>query len=100
MLSLLMQGQPIFSSAHVWTGLAGLACLSLNGMLSLFFEEEEGARTAVSGSDVHNLSLLWPIKMPTSPDCINGFRCEIAVCFPPSQMAFFLSCPVLRISGL
>jgi len=46
MLSLLMQGKPIFQSAHVWTGLGGLACLGLNGMLSLFFEDDPNARTA------------------------------------------------------
>eukprot|EP00193_Tetraselmis_chui_P013556 CAMPEP_0177789792 /NCGR_PEP_ID=MMETSP0491_2-20121128/22965_1 /TAXON_ID=63592 /ORGANISM="Tetraselmis chuii, Strain PLY429" /LENGTH=226 /DNA_ID=CAMNT_0019311733 /DNA_START=38 /DNA_END=718 /DNA_ORIENTATION=- len=46
MLSLLMQGKPIFQSAHVWTGLTGLACLGLNGMLSLFFEDDANARTA------------------------------------------------------
>ena len=60
MLSLLMQGKPIFASAHVWTGLTGLACLGLNGMLSLFFEEEEGARTAVS---TNGPAFLPPVKL-------------------------------------
>lgn len=58
MLSLLMQGKPIFQSAHVWTGLIGLACLALNGMLSLFFEEEEGARTAVRHNEMATHSYL------------------------------------------
>ncbi|BDA43402.1 hypothetical protein COCOBI_04-4140 [Coccomyxa sp. Obi] len=45
-MSLIMQGKPIFSSPHVTTGLWGLALLSLQGMLSLFFDEEPGLRTA------------------------------------------------------
>ena len=44
MTSLLMQGQPIFKSSHVWTGLIGLTLLLFQGMLSLFFEDEPGAR--------------------------------------------------------
>eukprot|EP00873_Tetraselmis_striata_P036769 jgi/Tetstr1/457033/TSEL_043697.t1 len=46
MLGLLMQGKPIFQSAHVWKGLGGLVCLGLNGILSLFFEDNPNARTA------------------------------------------------------
>ena len=46
MTSMAMQGKPIFSSTHAWTGLAGLSLLGLNGMLSLFFEEDPQARNA------------------------------------------------------
>uniref|UniRef100_A0A061S7Q6 Uncharacterized protein n=2 Tax=Tetraselmis sp. GSL018 TaxID=582737 RepID=A0A061S7Q6_9CHLO len=46
MLSLLMQGKPIFNDAHVWTGLGGLSLLALQGMLALFFEDDPNARTA------------------------------------------------------
>ncbi|KAF8066288.1 NDB1 [Scenedesmus sp. PABB004] len=48
MMSLIMQGKPIFESSHVWTGLAGLSLLSLQAMLPLFFSEGAGARTASS----------------------------------------------------
>ena len=33
-------------SSHVTTGLIGLSLLLLQGMLSLFFDEDEGLRTA------------------------------------------------------
>jgi len=59
MLSLLMQGKPIFQSAHVWTGLGGLACLGLNGMLSLFFEDDPNARTAVSAPPPNTATRVW-----------------------------------------
>ena len=45
MMSLIMQGQHIFSSSHVWTGLTGIVLLLVQGMLSLFFKEDPGART-------------------------------------------------------
>ncbi|MEM8605003.1 MAG: DUF4079 domain-containing protein, partial [Cyanobacteria bacterium P01_H01_bin.121] len=35
-LSLVMQQQPIFQSAHFWTGSAALILLGLNGSISLF----------------------------------------------------------------
>lgn len=44
MVSLLMQGLPIFKSAHVWTGISGLLLLYLQGMLSLFFQDDPNAR--------------------------------------------------------
>lgn len=44
-MSLIMQGKPIFSSSHVTTGLWGLSLLLLQGMLSLFFDEDESLRT-------------------------------------------------------
>merc|ERR1712012_1403071 len=44
MLSLIMQGRPILSSSHVWSGLAGLRPLGFNGMLALFFEHDPNAR--------------------------------------------------------
>ena len=34
-LSLIMQGEPIFSSVHFWTGSTVIALLSLNGLISL-----------------------------------------------------------------
>jgi hypothetical protein len=46
LLSLTMQGQPVFSSGHVWTGLGGIALLATNGMLSAFFDDDANARTA------------------------------------------------------
>mmetsp|Transcript_39588 Transcript_39588/g.88056 ORF Transcript_39588/g.88056 Transcript_39588/m.88056 type:complete len:212 (-) Transcript_39588:422-1057(-) len=44
MMSLLMQGKPIFESAHVWTGLGGLALLAVQATLPAFFAQ--GARDA------------------------------------------------------
>jgi hypothetical protein len=43
-MSLIMQGRPIFQSGHVWTGLVGLVLLYLQGLLSLFFEDDPNAR--------------------------------------------------------
>lgn len=44
LLSLTTQGKPIFESPHVWTGLGGLTLLGLQGMLSLFFQDDPSAR--------------------------------------------------------
>eukprot|EP00976_Prorocentrum_cordatum_P031268 636283-Prorocentrum_minimum.AAC.1 len=44
-LSMAMQGQPVFSSSHFLTGISGLVLLYLNGMLSLFFEDDPNARS-------------------------------------------------------
>lgn len=46
MLSLIMQGKPIFESTHVWTGLIGLTLLGFQAMLPLFFQEDPSTRTA------------------------------------------------------
>eukprot|EP00238_Polyblepharides_amylifera_P013436 CAMPEP_0196584072 /NCGR_PEP_ID=MMETSP1081-20130531/45704_1 /TAXON_ID=36882 /ORGANISM="Pyramimonas amylifera, Strain CCMP720" /LENGTH=191 /DNA_ID=CAMNT_0041905159 /DNA_START=74 /DNA_END=649 /DNA_ORIENTATION=- len=46
LLSLVMQGQPAFSTSHFATGITGLILLYLQGMLSLFFEDDPNARTA------------------------------------------------------
>ncbi|EFJ49760.1 hypothetical protein VOLCADRAFT_89542 [Volvox carteri f. nagariensis] len=47
MLSLLMQGKPIFESPHVWTGLVGLGLLGFQSLLPLAFASGTGeARTA------------------------------------------------------
>lgn len=46
LMSLTMQGKPLLSSPHATTGLIGLALLALQGMLSAFFEDGEGARDA------------------------------------------------------
>jgi hypothetical protein len=43
--SLLMQGKPLFQSPHAITGIVGLLALYLQGMLSLFFEDDPNART-------------------------------------------------------
>ena len=45
MTSLIMQGQPLFKSGHVWSGLIGLTLLGLQGMLSLFFADDPNARS-------------------------------------------------------
>lgn len=44
-LSTAMQGLPILSSSHFVTGVTGLVLLYLNGMLSLFFEDDPNARS-------------------------------------------------------
>ncbi|GIM03209.1 hypothetical protein Vretimale_8007 [Volvox reticuliferus] len=47
MMSLIMQGKPIFESPHVWTGLAGLSLLGVQSLLPLAFANGSGeARTA------------------------------------------------------
>lgn len=46
LMSLTMQGKPLLSSPHATTGLIGLALLALQGMLSAFFEDGQGARDA------------------------------------------------------
>ncbi|GLC36896.1 hypothetical protein PLESTB_000180900 [Pleodorina starrii] len=47
MMSLIMQGKPIFESPHVWTGLAGLGLLGVQSLLPLAFASGTGeARTA------------------------------------------------------
>jgi hypothetical protein len=44
--SLVMQGKPLFQSSHAVTGIIGLLLMYLQGMLSLFFEDDPNARTA------------------------------------------------------
>ena len=44
-LSLVMQGQPIFESYHFWTGTIVLGLLALNGALSLSFKDNKSLRT-------------------------------------------------------
>ncbi|GIL51213.1 hypothetical protein Vafri_7285 [Volvox africanus] len=47
MMSLIMQGKPIFESNHVWTGLVGLGLLGVQSLLPLAFANGSGeARTA------------------------------------------------------
>lgn len=46
MISMVMQGKPAFQSSHFITGSVGLVLLYLQGMLSLFFEDDPNARTA------------------------------------------------------
>mmetsp|Transcript_46202 Transcript_46202/g.77002 ORF Transcript_46202/g.77002 Transcript_46202/m.77002 type:complete len:247 (+) Transcript_46202:86-826(+) len=43
-ISMAMQGQPVFESSHFITGVSGLVLLYLNGMLTLFFEDDPNAR--------------------------------------------------------
>jgi Protein of unknown function (DUF4079) len=43
--SLVMQGKPLFQSPHAFTGIIGLLLLYLQGMLSLFFEDDPAARS-------------------------------------------------------
>ncbi|BAQ65955.1 DUF4079 domain-containing protein [Geminocystis sp. NIES-3709] len=47
-LSLIMQGQPIFESPHFWTGSTVIGLLGLNGLISItgFGGNKEGLRTA------------------------------------------------------
>jgi fucose 4-O-acetylase-like acetyltransferase len=47
-LSLIMQGQPIFESPHFWTGSTVIGLLGLNGLISVtgFGGNKEGLRTA------------------------------------------------------
>lgn len=47
-LSLIMQGEPIFESTHFWTGSIIIAILSLNGLISItgFGGNKESLRTA------------------------------------------------------
>uniref|UniRef100_A0A383W485 Cytochrome b561 domain-containing protein n=1 Tax=Tetradesmus obliquus TaxID=3088 RepID=A0A383W485_TETOB len=60
MMSLIMQGKPIFESSHVVTGLTGLALLSFQAMLPAFFSDSKDARTvhAYLGSAIMALFLL------------------------------------------
>ncbi|MGP1384014.1 MAG: DUF4079 domain-containing protein [Thainema sp.] len=44
-LSLVMQGQPIFESYHFWTGTIVVGLLALNGALSLSFRGNKSLRT-------------------------------------------------------
>jgi len=44
MLSMTMQGRPIFESTHAWTGVGGLTLLAIQAMLPLFFEDDPNAR--------------------------------------------------------
>eukprot|EP01023_Acetabularia_acetabulum_P067055 TRINITY_DN916_c1_g2_i1.p1 TRINITY_DN916_c1_g2~~TRINITY_DN916_c1_g2_i1.p1 ORF type:complete len:209 (+),score=31.47 TRINITY_DN916_c1_g2_i1:131-757(+) len=52
--ALILQNQPLLESKHAITGITGLLLLATQGMLSLFFDEEPGARTvhAYLGSSV------------------------------------------------
>jgi len=60
MMSLIMQNKPIFESPHVWTGLTGLALLSFQAMLPLFFADSRDARSvhAYLGSGIMALFLV------------------------------------------
>eukprot|EP01025_Chloroclados_australasicus_P069329 TRINITY_DN9767_c0_g1_i2.p2 TRINITY_DN9767_c0_g1~~TRINITY_DN9767_c0_g1_i2.p2 ORF type:complete len:151 (-),score=14.13 TRINITY_DN9767_c0_g1_i2:905-1321(-) len=44
MSSMVMQGKHLFQEPHAWTGIIGLILLGLQGMLSLFFEDDPNAR--------------------------------------------------------
>jgi len=44
--ALVVLNKPIFESAHVWTAISGLTLLGLQGMLSLFFEDDPSLRQA------------------------------------------------------
>ncbi|GBF94792.1 translation initiation factor [Raphidocelis subcapitata] len=59
-MSLIMQGKPIFESAHVTTALWGLTLLAFQAMLPLFFDESPGSRTvhAFFGTGIMGLMLI------------------------------------------
>jgi len=59
-ISLVMQGKPILESPHFVSGMTGLALLSVQAMLPLFFSEGAGARTAHAflGSSIFALLLV------------------------------------------
>lgn len=46
LLSLVMQGKPLLSSPHFWTGSVVIGLLSANGLLSLFLSDRAQLRTA------------------------------------------------------
>lgn len=62
-LSLVMQGQPIFESAHFWTGSIVVVLLALNGVMSLLFAEYKSLRTvhAYVGSIAMGLLLVHAV---------------------------------------
>lgn len=43
--SLVVQGKPLYQEPHAFTGTIGLVLLYLQGMLSLFFEDDPAARS-------------------------------------------------------
>lgn len=89
MLSLTMQGKPILTSPHVWSGFGGLALLGLNGMLALFFEDDPNARSLVSG-DTCLTKTPYPCVEPghhvTAVNQPND--ASLTVIAPPSQHAY------------
>jgi magnesium-transporting ATPase (P-type) len=62
-LSLVMQGQPIFESGHFWTGSFVVALLSINGLLSYGFGVNKSLRTvhAYLGTAVMGLLIVHAV---------------------------------------
>jgi len=62
-MSCVMQGVPILSSAHSKTAIAGLLLLALQGMLSAFFADDPGLRTthAFLGTGILGLFLVHAV---------------------------------------
>ncbi|MEC4804550.1 MAG: DUF4079 domain-containing protein [Jaaginema sp. PMC 1079.18] len=57
-LSLVMQGQPIFESPHFWTGSVVIALLSLNGLLALLGFQSQKTTTRTIHAYVGSIALV------------------------------------------